>query len=64
MQAFFTERRTEHDSTDKPPSFLTALWPMFINAWLLCVLVTFFWVRILGSSTGKLILNSLWPSHR
>jgi hypothetical protein len=62
MRAFFAERSTEQDSTDNKPPY-PALWSMLINAWLAAVLVTFFIVRILGSSTGQRVLNSLWHAH-
>jgi hypothetical protein len=47
----------------KLPALLQTLWPRLIELWLAAVLVTFFIVRILGSSFGQRILNSLWHAH-
>jgi hypothetical protein len=48
---------------DEPAGLLRTLWPWLIALWIATVLVTFFIVRILGSNTGKRILDSLWHSH-
>jgi hypothetical protein len=47
----------------RPVVILRALWPRLIELWISAVLVIFFIVRILGSSTAKHILSSVGHRH-
>lgn len=44
-------------------SFGRILWPRIIEVWIGAVLVTFFLIRVLGSSVGQHLLNRFLLSH-
>jgi hypothetical protein len=49
----------------QPPRapFIKNIWPRLIELWLAAVLIAFFVVRVLGSSTAQRILNTLGHRH-
>lgn len=44
------------------PTFLARIWPFLIELWVAAILVTFFFIRVLGSQTAHRIFSG--PHHR